>query len=171
MQSTLILHSCPGYSQSQIIRLIIHIYGGVAEPFEVLRCQRNTTKEEIQLFLNPMRAMKRPFQFLILEVNKLAYQLQEVIIEMAIYRVTLLFCILFVNLVCLPFPYLYVRAKCAFVFMCGHIQTVPLHPNVLTYVCACTVECCTYVHVVYASAYVSLQLYGWWHIGVSLCCV
>ena len=81
MQSTLILHSCLGYSHSQIIRLIIHIYGGVPEPFEVLRCQRNTTKEEIQLFLNPMRAVRRPFQFLILDVNKLAYQLQEVIIE------------------------------------------------------------------------------------------
>ena len=79
-QSAQILHSCPGYSQSQIIRLIIHIYGGVPEAFEVLRCRSNTTKEEIQLFLNPRRAMKRPFQFLILEVNKLTSQLQEVII-------------------------------------------------------------------------------------------
>ena len=79
-QPTQILHSCPGYSQSQIIQLIIHIYGGVPEPFEVLRCRSNATMEEIQLFLNPRRAMKRPFQFLILEVNKLPYQLQEVIL-------------------------------------------------------------------------------------------
>ena len=77
-QSTHILHSCQGYNQSKIIRLIISIYGGVPEAFEVLRCRYNTTKQEIQLFLNPKRATKRPFQYLILEVNKLPYQLQEV---------------------------------------------------------------------------------------------
>lgn len=81
-QETCILHSCPGYSQSQIIRLIIHIYGGVPEFFEILRCQNNTTKEEVQLFLNPMRATKQPFQYLILEVNRLAYHIQEVTIEL-----------------------------------------------------------------------------------------
>lgn len=77
-QSTHILHSCQGYNQSQIVRLIISIYGGVPEAFEVFRCRPNTTKEEIYLFLNPKRATKRPFQYLIVEVNKLPYYLQEV---------------------------------------------------------------------------------------------
>lgn len=77
-QSTHILHSCQGFSQSQLIRLIISVYGGVPEPFEVLHCQPTTTEEELRLFLSPKRATKRPFQYLILEVNKLSYQLQEV---------------------------------------------------------------------------------------------
>ena len=77
-QSTHILHSCQGFSQSQLIRLIISVYGGVPEPFEVLHCQPSTTEEELRLFLSPKRATKRPFQYLILEVNNLPYQLQEV---------------------------------------------------------------------------------------------
>lgn len=77
-QSTHILHSCQGFSQSQLIRLIISVYGGVPEPFEVLHCRSSTTEEELRLFLSPKRATKRPFQYLLLEVNKLSYQLQEV---------------------------------------------------------------------------------------------
>ena len=77
-QSTHILHSCHGFSQSQLIRLIISIFGGVPESFEVFHCRHTTTEEEIRLFLNPKRATKRPFQFLMLEINKLSYQLQEV---------------------------------------------------------------------------------------------
>ena len=77
-QSTHVLHSCKGFSQSQLIRLIISVYGGVPEPFEVLHCQPTTTEEELRLFLSPKRATKRPFQYLLLEVNKLPYQLQEV---------------------------------------------------------------------------------------------
>ena len=78
VQATYILHSLPGYSQSEIMRLIIQIYGGVPEFFEVLRCQNITTKEDLRLFLNPMRATKQPFQYLVLEVNRLSYHVQEV---------------------------------------------------------------------------------------------
>ena len=77
-QSTHILHSCSGFTQSQLIRLIISIYGGVPEAFEVFHCRSTTTEEDLRLFLNPKRATKHPFQYLILEVNKLSYQLQEV---------------------------------------------------------------------------------------------
>ena len=80
-QSTHILHSCKGYSQGQLLRLIISIYGGVPEAFEVFHCRATTTEEELRLFLNPRRATKRPFQYLILEVNRLPYQLQEVCIN------------------------------------------------------------------------------------------
>ena len=77
-QSTHILHSCKGYTQSQLLRLIITIYGGVPEAFEVFHCRPTTTEEDLGLFLNPRRATKRPFQYLILEVNCLPYELQEV---------------------------------------------------------------------------------------------
>ena len=84
-QSTHILHSCQGFSQSQLIRLIISVYGGVPEPFEVLHCQPSTTEEELRLFLSPKRVTKTPFQYLILEVNKLPYQLQEVICFLSLF--------------------------------------------------------------------------------------
>ena len=80
-QSAHILHSCQGFTQSQLLRLIISIYGGVPEVFEVFHCRHNTTEEELRLFLNPKRATKRPFQYLILEVNRLPYQLQEVCVQ------------------------------------------------------------------------------------------
>ena len=77
-QSTHILHSCQGFSQAQLLRQIVSIYGGVPEAFEVFHCRPTTTKEELRLFLDPKRATKQPFQFLMLEVNRLPYQLQEV---------------------------------------------------------------------------------------------
>ncbi len=67
-----------GFTQSQLLRLIISIYGGVPEAFEVYHCRSTSTEEELRLFMNPKRATKRPFQYLILEVNKLPYRLQEV---------------------------------------------------------------------------------------------
>lgn len=76
--STHVLHSCCGFSQNQLVRLIISIYGGIPEPFEVFHCQQTTTEEELRLFLNPKRPTRHPFQYLILEVNNLQYQLQEV---------------------------------------------------------------------------------------------
>ena len=60
------------------MRLIISIYGGVPEAFEVFHCRPTTTEEELRLFLNPRRATKKPFQYMILEVNRLPYPLQEV---------------------------------------------------------------------------------------------
>lgn len=77
-QSTHVLHSCCGFSQNQLVRLIISIYGGIPEPFEVFRCHSTTTEEELRLFLNPKRPTRHPFQYLMLEVNNLQYQLQEV---------------------------------------------------------------------------------------------
>ena len=77
-QCTKVLYSCPGFTQSQLLRLIIQTYGGAPEVFEVFHCRPTTTEEELQLFLNYKRATKRPFQYLILEVNKLSYPLQEV---------------------------------------------------------------------------------------------
>ena len=71
-----LLHFCPGYTQGGLIRVIIGLYSGVPESFEVFHCRSNTTEGELNLFLK--RVAKFPLQYLILEVNKLPYKLQEV---------------------------------------------------------------------------------------------
>ena len=71
-----ILHSAFGYSQSQLIRLILGIYGGPPGAFEVLHCKPSTTEQELKLFMK--RIAQHPRQYLVLEVNNLPYQLQEV---------------------------------------------------------------------------------------------
>ena len=73
---TQLLHFCPGYTQDGLIRVIVGLYSGVPESFEVFHCRSNTTEGELNLFLK--RAAKFPLQYLILEVNKLPYKLQEV---------------------------------------------------------------------------------------------
>ena len=83
----MLLYTHTGFSQSQLLRLVISIYGGVPEAFEVYHCRSTSTEEEIRLFMNPKRATKRPFQYLILEVNKLPYRLQEVRTVYSIRRV------------------------------------------------------------------------------------
>ena len=71
-----LLHFCPDYSQDRLVRVIVGLYNGVPESFEVFHCRPTTTEEELNLFLK--RASKYPLQYLILEVNKLSYKLQEV---------------------------------------------------------------------------------------------
>ncbi len=71
------LHSAPGYTHSQLVRLVLGIYGGPPEAVDVFHCQLTTTESELRLF------MKRVTQhlgrsYLILEVNLLPYHLQEV---------------------------------------------------------------------------------------------
>ena len=75
-ETTQLLHYCPGCSQAQLIHLIISIYDGVPESFEVFRCHSSSSKEELSLFLN--RMAKHPLQYLILEINQLSFKLQEV---------------------------------------------------------------------------------------------
>ena len=71
-----ILHSAFCYSQTQLIRLILGIYGGPPGTFEVLHCKPSTTEQELKLFME--RVAQHPQQYLVLEVNHLPYQLQEV---------------------------------------------------------------------------------------------
>ena len=71
-----LLHYCPGYSQAQLIQLIVSIYDGIPEAFEVFRCHYSSTKEELSLFLE--RLAKHPLRYLILGVNLLPFKLQEV---------------------------------------------------------------------------------------------
>ena len=70
------LHYCPGYSQRQLILVIIGICSGVPKAFEVLRCCRKTTEEELVLFFK--RVDKHALHSLVLGVNKLPLRVQEV---------------------------------------------------------------------------------------------
>ena len=74
---THVLHSAPGYDHSQLVRLILGIYGGPPEPFQVLHCRSSTTEQELKLFVKRV-SQHTDQQYLILEVNHLSYQLQEV---------------------------------------------------------------------------------------------
>ena len=71
-----VLHSCPGFTQNELIPLILSIFDGIPEPFQMFRCQSSSTQEELDLFLQ--RAAKFAIPHLILEVNRLPFQLQEV---------------------------------------------------------------------------------------------
>ena len=70
------LHYAPGYTQSQLLRLITEIYDGVPESFEVFYCHPLTTQEELKMFME--RVKYHPLPYLILQVNKLPFNLQEV---------------------------------------------------------------------------------------------
>ena len=70
------LHYVPDYTQSQLLRMITEIYEGVPEPFEVFYCHSITTQEEISCFME--RVKHYPLSYLILNVNKLSFKLQEV---------------------------------------------------------------------------------------------
>jgi len=70
------LHYCPGFSQAQLIYLIVSIYDGVPETFKVFRCRPSSTEEELSLFMK--RVAKHSQQYFVLEVNRLPFKLQEV---------------------------------------------------------------------------------------------
>ena len=88
LKPTQLLHYCPGYSQTQLIQLIVSIYGGVPEAFEVFHCHPSSTEEDFNLFLK--RVAKHPREYLILEVNRLPFKLQEVCMYWPVY-ITLYF--------------------------------------------------------------------------------
>ena len=73
---TYLLHYTPGYSQSQLIRLICVLYNGVPECYEVFHCRPSTTQEELCLFMKRIRY--HPSTYLVLQVNRLPFHLQEV---------------------------------------------------------------------------------------------
>ena len=75
-QGTYQLHYAPGYTQSQLLRLITEIYDGVPESFEVFYCHPLTTQEEVKMFME--RVNYHPLPYLVLQVNKLPFNFQEV---------------------------------------------------------------------------------------------
>ena len=91
------LHYCPNFSQGELITTIIGLYNtvpetmgvmlrsssGIPESFDIVRCQSTTTDEELRLFLT--RASQYPRLYVILEVNKLPYKVQEVSLWLAVF--------------------------------------------------------------------------------------
>ena len=76
-RSSHVLHCATGYIQSKLIRLVLEIYHGPPEAFEILHCKPETSEQELKVFIK--RISHYPRQYLILEINKLPYQLQEVL--------------------------------------------------------------------------------------------
>ena len=73
-----VLHSALNFTQGELVGLVLRIYGGPPEPFELLHCNNFTTEEEVKLFMK--RVYHHPRQYLVLEFNHLPFQLQEVAI-------------------------------------------------------------------------------------------
>ena len=71
-----VLHSALDFTQGELIGLVLRIYGGPPEPFELLHCNCSTTEDDVKLFMK--RIHQHPRQYLVLEVNHLPFQLQEV---------------------------------------------------------------------------------------------
>ena len=71
-----VLHIAPDFTHSDLVGLVLRIYGGPPEPFEILHCKSSTTEEDVKLFMK--RVHRHPRQYLVLEVNHLPFQLQEV---------------------------------------------------------------------------------------------
>ena len=75
-QASTILNLCHTLSPAQLLALIVNSYNGVPESFQLLRCHSSTSEEELQLFLN--RVVQHPYQYMVIGVEKLRYDLQEV---------------------------------------------------------------------------------------------
>ena len=71
-----ILYSATNFNQNQLIRLILGVYGGPPEPFEQLRCCKNTTEQDLRMFMK--RVLEHPRKYTIFPVNHLPDYLQEV---------------------------------------------------------------------------------------------
>ena len=73
------LYSCPNYSLMELIGLILKVFSGIPETYQVLRCQDTTSEEELNLFLS--RVEIHHAHYLVLNVNNLPFRLQEVCSE------------------------------------------------------------------------------------------
>ena len=70
------LYSCPTYTQIDLICLILSIFSRIPNTCKILHCKVSTTDEELGLFLK--RVEKYHAEYLMLDVNKLPFKLQEV---------------------------------------------------------------------------------------------
>jgi len=70
------LFFCPAYSHATHLCLMLEVFSGIPEPYQLLRCQASTSEEELELFVK--RAQNEINHYLVLDVNKLPFKLQEV---------------------------------------------------------------------------------------------
>ena len=47
-----IVHFTPNYDNGQLLRLLVEIYSGVPESYEVFQGDKNSTREDLKLFLS-----------------------------------------------------------------------------------------------------------------------
>ena len=71
-----VLHLCHGYSHDYLIRMLLSIYKGFPESYQVLICRPCLSEEDIHLFLK--RILNFPSLYVVLQVNSLPIRLQEV---------------------------------------------------------------------------------------------
>ena len=71
-----LLHYGPSYTLSQLMRMIVEIFQGVPEGFAVFHCHPTTTAEELNMLIERIRHHSLPY--LVLQVNRLPFKLQEV---------------------------------------------------------------------------------------------
>ena len=75
-QANNVLYNATGCTESELVGLILGLYGGPPEAFEFLHCKPTTTEQELRLLMK--RAVQHPRLYLLAEVNNLPCQLQEV---------------------------------------------------------------------------------------------
>lgn len=64
------------YDQQKLIHLIVSIYNGIPEHFDILRCHSAISEHDLKTFMQ--RVLLIPRLYTILEVNCLSFELQEV---------------------------------------------------------------------------------------------
>ena len=75
------LHSARHCTNSNLIALTINLKGGVPQAYDILRCGPHVTKYDLEKFFRRARLPLHQHQpSFILEVNKLAYHVQQVYI-------------------------------------------------------------------------------------------
>ena len=70
------LYPCSVHSQQHVICLVLGIFSDIPESYRVLQCNKSTTEEELKRFLK--RVEKHRGHYLVLDVNRLPFKLQEV---------------------------------------------------------------------------------------------
>jgi len=66
-------------AQKHLVMLVISLYDGAPEAFQVFHCKSSTTDEEIHFFFQ--RIVKYPQYYLVLGIDSLPVHLQEVSCE------------------------------------------------------------------------------------------
>ena len=72
---------CPDYSQMDIFCLMLGIFSDIPEAYQFMRCKSTTTLQQLERFLQRVKlnkVKKYKCDYLLMEVNKLSFKLQEV---------------------------------------------------------------------------------------------
>ena len=76
-----VVHLAYGFNLDQLLKLILQIYRGFPESYEILRCTKKTTKGDVELFMK--RLQQFPYrQFTFVQVEELSIELQEDILRL-----------------------------------------------------------------------------------------